>query len=150
MPPFLWDIFLQKSIPEIAKSSATWSRTFLEGDPSSIWDGPPDPLFCVGWLRVGARMFSFLGELISLAIWLFQLGCGDSRRAARFPRAMTSVWEPLPCLWVGSCSFSRPESAAHRLAIGPPWDRLACWCGRSIWSLKPAMVSIPSRRFIRG
>jgi len=95
-------------------------------------------------------MFSFLGELIALATWLFQRGCWNLRCAAGLAQALPAERELLFRLWIGSCCFSRLESAAQWLAIGPPWDQSAGRPGCSIWPLNPAMVSIPSRRSIRS
>ncbi|MBS0204636.1 MAG: hypothetical protein JSS49_17160 [Planctomycetes bacterium] len=95
-------------------------------------------------------MFSFLGELIVLVAWLFQRECRSlSDVMGRVPAGL----EMLTVAWLGtinSCNSSWPANAAHRLAIGPPWDRFSPLLGGNVWSGQWVAVSIPSRHSIRG
>lgn len=94
-------------------------------------------------------MFSFLGELMALVAWLLQQG----------RQYLSNVWGTTPAgleLWtisslgpVNSCNSSWPAKAAHRLAIGPPWDRDTPLLGDCFWRAQ-LVVSIPSSRSVRG
>ena len=94
-------------------------------------------------------MFSFLGELIGLVACLIQGGCW-CLKSAMGTLAPLEVRTLSLVRSVSSCNFAWPASAAHRLAIGPPWDWFARLVGDPVWPTELAMVAIPSHRSLRG
>ena len=101
-------------------------------------------------------MLSFLGELIGLMVWLNQQVVWLSQQGCDVLRRMVV---PAPNLWdrnyqlpraIGSCNSEWPASAARRLAVVPPWDRLLAMLGGTRRSQSLVTVRIPSRRSSRS
>lgn len=95
-------------------------------------------------------MFSFLGELIELVVLLLQRGC-QCLQVAVGASPVDLDEQTIYILRQGNSFISiGPANAAHRGAVGPPWDRVARLFGIPVGSVQLVTASIPSRRFIRG
>ena len=109
---------------------------------------PYRKLFDGGWLRKGVRLFSFLGELIELVVWLFQRGCLCLKRAIETSANLMFSADML--LGIGLRHSSLPAIAVHRLAVGPPQEDWSARLAGELRSTTVAKVFLPSRRQIRG
>lgn len=109
---------------------------------------PHRKLFNGGWLREGARLFSFLGELIELVVLLFQQGCMCLKRAMGTSANLMIVSGTLS--GIGLRHSSWPANAAHRLAVGPPQEDWIARLSGEFRSAHYVTALVPSRQHIRG
>ncbi|MEI8384229.1 MAG: hypothetical protein WCJ09_29240 [Planctomycetota bacterium] len=93
-------------------------------------------------------MFSFLGELIELVVWLVQQGCMCLKRAMG-RSADLLIWI-VTFLGIGLRHSSWPAIAAHRLAVGPPQEDWIAHLSGEFRSAHFVTALLPSRQHIRG
>lgn len=91
-------------------------------------------------------MFSFLGELMELVVWLVQRVCWFVRSALGCPPMGLDPWTIGSFRTFGSRNSSWPTGP---MFANGPWDWRAYVADDPVWPKELVTVCIPSRRSIR-